>query len=302
MMVADGDEPFCIGICLAVSAQVEEVEMRSWILRLLLALLVVTGCWVSRASARDFSSCSEVAAYLDKGIKLEPGHLRIDHLKKAVALVTRGPESSQEKCDDRLADRTLVTFAQTLEKYSGTFAQGSPQRMSWCSEAVKAYRAYLQWLFDLGEERLDLLVSNALKHDLNDAGFSQRKRRWLLENVGARVLRPMGNIWVAAAKYDSLLSEYESCFATYQRIEIFPFEAVEEWLKWLRTQPDYRIERTDSQVKKTIDECENCKNHWILFMSFTEAYLKANPEATSSQYRQKLANEHKRIGQWVAAD
>lgn len=251
--------------------------------------------------AEPFKSCAEISSYLDRKIQFDNRYERYCALEKAIVLINSQCDNPEQKCDDRLTDRTFLKFAQVADDYAQkNFTANTKGREKWSLYAARAYHDYIDWFLTISSDRQTTLIAKLINVEPTDPNFEDKKRSWLRTRIGG-ALRSVGNIYVREGKPEELINCYENCFDSNKRADIFANEVVGEWYKWLLAQPDYKITATHYQAKLLISQCPACKNRWALFKDFLDKFILTISDA-SYNIKEYWITESGRINEWVSSN
>jgi len=233
-------------------------------------------------AAAEFSRCQDITVFLgDSQVTGQPQF--IDRLKDALRFIQNLHSSDASKCDDRLIDRVRFNLALAHHRRSESYADGSAAsrsaRINWASEAAGLYEQYLKWVLDLSPARRDRMIAELIGWDATEIDtpqFERRRRNWFRQRLGAGALNSIINTLDAAGRRDEIVGKLEEFYTNYASVDIFCTDCIAQWERWLRTLPDHKVDRDDSQVRELIGSSTKIEGHWRLFFQFLEDLIRVD--------------------------
>jgi hypothetical protein len=254
-----------------------------------IVLLIGFASASSRAAAIE--DCTGLSARLARLDQSNPtGYARVDAFSKVVAVLDR---DDFDDCDPRLIGRARYDYATALEGYAKGFPEDSQPRREWSKKAAEAFTRYLDWFQTLGSERVDTAIRKLKGAEgLSEEAFAEIRRRFLRERIG-NAINSMSQSHLGARDHAAFFASLEAHIEL--PVEAFPKQVVEEWYKWLRSQPDFRFLReSDQEVATAIQSQESCRTRWRLFSTFLGRYA-----AQSDFHRAAWDSVQERITRWL---
>jgi hypothetical protein len=169
------------------------------------------------------------------------------------------------ECHPYLKLRALWAKARSLDAFAISRLLTDPSSVRrWRVQAASAHRALLDWTIALSRPSLERLVIRAYEMTPGDSGEFATLRVRLVQNRPEKSLFALVNNLVAIGDFEKLFEDIERY--TEQLPESFSNRTIQEWVKWLRAQQDFKVERADGEVQQVLSGCDACKGRWATFV------------------------------------
>jgi hypothetical protein len=250
---------------------------------------------VAPAARAEIRSCPELASHLGATEKRGWNLGKVRAFERAVEALDR-PELSD--CNLALVGRARFGYADALDHYARSFAKSSSAAREWSRKTAEAYDAYLAWFQSLDPARVDKAIRELKGAESAPAEqFDSIRGDFLRARVGGAIHNATQS-FVRAKEFD----RYFDALERYQTlpIEAFPKQVVEEWHRWLLTQPDFRHERDETvevdAIREVIRRDDRSRFNWDVFVHFLERYARQG-----DAYRTRWAPVRDRVSTWLAS-
>ncbi len=255
------------------------ISLRTISTAVVLCPLLLLTTWVPARA--QIGSCKDLESLLAKPLP-EDSYRRYLEAKKGAEFLAQFPSD----CKIWTVERTRFTYADSLHGVAKTFPPGTDPAMKWAKQAAEQYQNYLEWFFALQPSDVTALYI-AVKHvDPGAPDLERLQGAWLRQRVG-NVLNSLGNAYELAQSYTAMLDTYSSLCGQPSEwnkicVQSFPTQVIEKWYRWLRSMPDFKGERSTTDLKSVLQSREDCFQEWSMFADFLTQFLEANPSARTS--------------------